>query len=703
MWILPAALEGLQVELTAGPHLLPWHYTEDEVDRLAWLLRAVLAGIDGELRLDDATLRVLSDRRVTAPTSLVVAVLRETSPALEEASERVRALGARCALLQLREPQEMGYGWLEREVKAPLYRTISAWVKRPEHPLAALNVRALPVMDVAALTTDPIELIAILERALSHRLQHAEVCCSDDDFHRSLLLSAGKRLGARLKRLDDGALGEQKALRAAVDVLLSAGNEVEDRALFREGAQALDRVGLARFVAGELSLGPLARQATQSLALGALESELPAYAWSDSAREKVGAVLRARGAVAPDSLVAGRGQAAPAMVDVPPPLDLLEDPIAKAFSPADEAQEVLGTLRDIASVPVYCAELPAALNDRLVRSLRWLSDAQESSAVLQQRAGSVLHELLLLWSARGASARSQQDLALKRLEASVGAVPFKDPEPWIEQAVAIAGLRSAVLMVRHPQAREDLGRAEDLVRGYLDVAERLSREDEALEVAAYLCLAEIALRRDDHDRAHDCADKALHLARRSDDSGGSAASLICLARVSNGQKRFVEAERCAREALDLLEPAGDSARIGACLRVIANILDRRGGVMRLFDEVGSAEARAFGERALAMAEALGDVDGRIESLMVLANVTITSREYDRSSALALQAASLADSTAALDLRAEAYLWVAVSFWRRDDHDQAVQWTRQALPILEQIGSPSELEGVRELLAAVTKN
>src|ERR1700761_602257 len=116
MWILPADLSGLHIELTAGPHLLPWYYTEDEADRLAWLLRLTLKGIDGELRLSDATLKVASDRRLKGPTSLVVVLLRESAPDCAEVSERVGALGARCALLLLPEPQETGYGWLEREV-----------------------------------------------------------------------------------------------------------------------------------------------------------------------------------------------------------------------------------------------------------------------------------------------------------------------------------------------------------------------------------------------------------------------------------------------------------------------------------------------------------------------------------------------------------------------------------------------------------
>jgi hypothetical protein len=426
MWLLPADLSGLHVELTAGPHLLPWYYTEGEVDRLAWLLRAVLAGVDGEIRLDDATLHLLGDRHITAPTSLVVAVLRETSLEVEEVSERVRALGARCALLQLPDPEEMGYGWLEREVKAPLYRAISAWVRRPEHPLAAFNVRNLPVMDAAALTTDPIELVEILERALIHRLRHAEVGYEHGDYHRSLLLSAGKRLGERLKRLDDEPLEAKDRLRAAVEVLVSAGDNVEDREMYREGAQALDRVGLARFVDGELSLGPLARQATQSLALGALESELPDYAWSKPARNRLGATLRTRDAGSPAALVAVRAEVAPAMVEVPPPLDLLEEPIARAFPSYDEGNEALRLLREIATLPAYRAELPTPLTERLVRALRWLDDVASRASVPERLVGQVLNGLLRMWSARGASARPQQDLALKLLEAVLGRAPASE-------------------------------------------------------------------------------------------------------------------------------------------------------------------------------------------------------------------------------------------------------------------------------------
>jgi tetratricopeptide (TPR) repeat protein len=287
---------------------------------------------------------------------------------------------------------------------------------------------------------------------------------------------------------------------------------------------------------------------------------------------------------------------------------------------------------------------------------------------------------------------------LKLLEAVLG----RAPEPWIEHAVAVAGLRSAVLIVRHLQARDDLGRAEDLVRRYLDVAGGLAREDAALEVAAFLCLAEIALSREDNDRAYDCADKALHVALVRNDSDGRAASLLSLARASKGQTRYLEAEQRAREALDLFESAGEVAKISTCLRVLASILlAQRDGLMRL-NEAVRAEARALGERALEMAETCGDVDGRIESLLILARIAIDARKHNRLRELALQAASLAESTAALDLRAEAYFTMAVSLSRRNDRDQAVQWAQRALAILEHIGPPSALKSVRRFLADEVK-
>ncbi len=227
-----------------------------------WLLRGTLKGVDGEIRLDDATLRALSDRGTTAPSSIVVVILRQTLPEIDEVLDRVRVLGARCALLQFPEPQEMGYGWLEREVKAPLYRAIEAWVKMSHHPLAVFNVRELPVVEVAALTTDPVELIGILESVLAHRLRHAEIGVDGADYGRSVCLSAGKRLASRL------APCTPRRSNPRLEVIVHQG-EALDNARFRTGAEALEEVGLGRFTAGDLSLGPLARAISDSRASSA--------------------------------------------------------------------------------------------------------------------------------------------------------------------------------------------------------------------------------------------------------------------------------------------------------------------------------------------------------------------------------------------------------------------------------------------------
>jgi tetratricopeptide (TPR) repeat protein len=684
MWILPADLEGLHVELTEGPHLLPWHYSEDEIDRLAWLLRGALKGVEGELRLEDRTLRTLSDRRVTAPTSLVVAIVRETSPDLEEVTECVRLLGARCALLQFPEPQEMGYGWLERQVKAPLYKAIGAWVKRPGHPLAAFNVQALPVLEAAALTTDPVELVELLERTLAHRLHHADVGCEAEDYHRSLLLGAGKRLAERLKRL------ESTSLAAALELLLGEGKSLEDRDRNRMGMTAIEKVGLGRRSAGELSLGPLARSATSTLALGALESELPKDALSESARVKLGAHLASRVTLGLAGSLGVKREGSSSLFNVPPPVDGLEKPIAAAFSSHQDADSALRLLREIGAVPSYRSELPAALRDRLVGALRWLDTLQQGANRSEQQAGRLLEGLLRLWSARGAEALREGDLSLGILRDAL----VDEPEPWLERAVAAAGLRHAGLLVRHGRTREDLDHAEELARRHLDVARRLDGKDAAPDAAAYLCLAEVALHRRDDERAHDCADKAVRSAHQTGDHGAMAASLLTLARATINQNRDVEAEQYAREALKLVEANGDAQGMGACLRELT--------VLALWRNPSDTDlAWTLGGQAFETADAVDDVAGRIDSLGLLAQVAGVQGRSDRSRELALQAASLADIAALPALRAVAYLTVAESFSVRGDRDQAADWAQRALVIFEALGNPRDASLARRFLAPAT--
>src|SRR5262249_34014876 len=132
-----------------------------------------------------------------AGATLLVIQGAEQDPS-PEAEEAIARIPCRFVLVQWPTPRELGYGWQEQYVKPVLRAAITQELRDPGHPLAALNVRATPVLTAATFTPDPMELVDLLEAAVAHRLRHAQQGLSDKDYLSSLLSVAGQRLAVRL-------------------------------------------------------------------------------------------------------------------------------------------------------------------------------------------------------------------------------------------------------------------------------------------------------------------------------------------------------------------------------------------------------------------------------------------------------------------------------------------------------------------------
>lgn len=689
MWILPADLSGVHVELTAGPHLVPWYYSEEEIDRLSWLLRLTLKGVEGELRLDDATLRVLSDRRVTAPTSLVVAVVRERSTGLDEITERVLALRPRCALLQLPEPEEMGYGWLERQVKAPLYRAIGAWVKRPEHPLVAFNVQALSVMEAAALTTDPVELMHMLERAITHRLRYATVGVEEVDYRRSLYLSAGERLAERVGGL------EAEALRAAVEIMLNHEETLGERERFRAGAVALERVGLARFIAGDLALGPLARSIQEPGLLGALESSLPPGSLTDNALARIVAIRKAYGPPAnqvPIVALAGVGSAEPPAVG-----DDADDAVIRMFPGEPAAVDTVRLLREIVATPLLVRELPAGLRQRATGALRWLEATEQSSSIEKRGFARIVTLQVLFFMARGPDVLEQQAKILPSLEAALVEVP---------QALVVVKLHHIWSLIVLRRSADDAIAAETLARDCIELcrtADFPSDHIAALRVASTrLALATVAIIKAEYAAAREWSEKSLDAARAADHDVLVARAIEMLALIAREEGRPDEAERKAREALTLREKLGDELGIESALRLLAGILLIALGT----STAGSAqdkraELEQIVERARRLAEQMGDVEGKAESLLIIGAMHLLAFEVALAEPLIREALTLYEDIGSTVGRAESYYAIGGIQVIRLALDEAVSTLTQARELYEKLGWRARVETVKTSLAQVS--
>ncbi len=139
-------------------------------------------------------------------------------------------------------------GWLEAHVKMPLVSWLARFLADARHPLHAAAVDRLDVYELAAMTSEPIELVEIVEAAVEHRLRYAfpaGIPLEEDvpgpvnvealDWARSLRVAAAQRLARRVNRIALETRGD------AARVLLGMEVSVEKHA---GAVAALVRAGL---------------------------------------------------------------------------------------------------------------------------------------------------------------------------------------------------------------------------------------------------------------------------------------------------------------------------------------------------------------------------------------------------------------------------------------------------------------------------
>ncbi len=682
MWLLPIDCAGLTRAIPPGQYLLPWYASQDEIDALCRLLRTILEGIRCELRLDDAGLNAAAQRGVKARDALVVACLEDRSASFEQASEALRSLGARYSLLQFPLPQESGYGWLEQEIKVPLFEAIGRMVAEEDHPLAPFNIHLLPVLEAAALTTDPIELIELLERTIAHRLKYAEIGVAAPDYLRSLLLVAGKRLAERLLRLS----GED--IRTALEVVAHQGKGPADNLRFRAGAAALERVGLARYVSGDLSLGPLARRALEAPILGAVESALPDGVWTEVARTQVRVVRTTSLApiVEPMSMSmadsgSGRGS------EVPIPVDLLDEPTQRVFGGKSEAGQALSVLREVAASSWTVRELPEGAGERLTTTLRWCEEiSAQSTNVAEQRMAKVIESLLRLCAARGVDILARQREAIRPLEETLDALG----EDWCEPVLAAALFWHSAALINRRQTADDIVQASALVARCLESWQEMPGAERSVCVG-YIRLADIAGICDDPERAREWIAKAVDEGRRLNDLGVVAEAAIARGLSFGVERRVDEAESSFREALQLYEQIGHVKGVAMTCRFLARV-----AVQRRSPVVGRSLLEKASELGPQSEDDLGyvvdlETMGRIE--LMEGSLELAERSFD-------EVVRRSESLNVRNTLARGCWELGVTLKRRGATDRAMVNLKRAIEIYEELGMRRMADEVRVSLDGI---
>ncbi|MFO7564131.1 MAG: hypothetical protein R6X02_15910 [Enhygromyxa sp.] len=240
-------LPELRVVLQPGWYELPSHVEIVEVRRLLELLARGVPGVETVVECTWSEL----DEVVLGPAGLVFVSVPEAMTR-EATVERLKAHVVRLGIYQ-----RAGFGywpeaaWDETEVKRPLVASLRKSLRAAEHPLAHAGVGELPIELLAGATSEPVELLVLVENTLELALrQHQDQAV---DWEGCAHQAIGQRLARRLAGVDDGLRGAVAAcLASATDGTLTAVEHPRE-------IEQLVRLGLAHTHEGDASLVPLAR------------------------------------------------------------------------------------------------------------------------------------------------------------------------------------------------------------------------------------------------------------------------------------------------------------------------------------------------------------------------------------------------------------------------------------------------------------
>lgn len=222
----------------------------------------------------------------------------------------------------------------------------------------------------------------------------------------------------------------------------------------------------------------------------------------------------------------------------------------------------------------------------------------------------------------------------------------------------------------------------------------LGAGDEPEELSrARLALAEAALTCGDYAQAEATYRQALADAERRGDRQAQGQVWARLGVLFRRRERMEEASACFGNALTILEDGGDAGR------AVAEALIELAGLEGL-TRARYREAAEYGERALAIADALGDRRLQANAAMAMAGVRIRAVDPREGPPLLRQALDLALASADPLLAAEACAALSNSHYWTGEVQRAHQYARRRLDLAEQAGDVFGMRHAHSWLALV---
>ncbi len=255
MWLLGrCGADSFKIGLPPGAYLVPRYYDVGQLAALARLIADAAPRVGGALVMSwkqadvlEALGRIRGDgHRADA----LWAIHGEAGAPLPSGGELRSLVGARFPVLRpqwvlILDPEApyASRGWIDAHLKMPLVSWLGRLLGDEKHPLHAAAVGGLDVQEMARMTSDPLEMIEVIEDTVAHRLTHAlpagvgstgPVNVERGDWARSLRVVAARRLAQRVNDLPEAIRGDAARLLLGLD-LAAERREPSLEALVRAG------------------------------------------------------------------------------------------------------------------------------------------------------------------------------------------------------------------------------------------------------------------------------------------------------------------------------------------------------------------------------------------------------------------------------------------------------------------------------------
>ncbi len=229
---------------------------------------------------------------------------------------------------------------------------------------------------------------------------------------------------------------------------------------------------------------------------------------------------------------------------------------------------------------------------------------------------------------------------------------------------------------------------------YLKQALDLAKDDEKFISLKANTLYELGWIQDDWGNKKEAIafyQQSLELEEKIGDVQGKAATLHQLAGIYANQGEVEQAIAFYQQSLELKEKIGDVQGKAATLHQLARIYANQGDVEK---------AIAFYQESLQLKEKIGDVQGKAATLHQLAGIYANQGDVEKAIAFYQQSLELEEKIGDVQGKAATFAMLGQLLAdEKGDFDQALNYLRQSLEILQHLRSP-DAETVKEIIAAV---